>query len=122
MNSIQMPKETAEIVNERSHVWVDYDNLQKQVVKLNELARKIDGSSPADAIDNLTDLQTPPAEVMQSISALQKEIQNIENAQNEIQRTENEIQRIKSRLMMIYIGGGAAIVIIGFLVVSSLFG
>jgi hypothetical protein len=59
----------------------------------------------------LTSGQTPPEELVKSISALQGVLKDIDSAKGKIRAAESQIEGIKSRVRNIYMGGAATIII-----------
>lgn len=108
----QTPREEFELINKRIRIWDEYDRATRNASELNELAKQISLTGNSEPFSALTPQNTPPTELAQAVSEVQKELQKIAAAKQTIQNNEEEIQRIKSQQMMMALGALAVIIII----------
>src|SRR5574341_933810 len=107
-NSIIIPDELKDQIEERAQLWLDKQSAQNHASKLKAYASHF--NAPAQPLQApLSHRKTPPAELEMVIPALEKELQKIQDEERHITRYRTEINELKSKaqttLIMVIVGG-----------------
>lgn len=119
-NTIQLPKELAQVVDARSSVWEDYDMTQRKIIELNKLSRQVNDSVPPEVVNTLTPQNTPQSELTKAIEEINVGLQAIASFQGQIESKSAEIRQIKQRVMITYIVIGVAVILLTLILVNAL--
>ncbi|MBA3531139.1 MAG: hypothetical protein H0T73_04370 [Ardenticatenales bacterium] len=120
-DGIRFPEPLTEAVAERGRLWQEYDVAVQNAGQVKALSQKVSASGSIETIPLLTTAATPSDEVARCVVELQKEFNNIGQAESQITAYQEEIVRIRNRAQQMYVGIGIALVIFLYFVFTALF-